>query len=177
MSDTIKIFEHSEFGNLRVVERDGETWFVAKDVCNSLGILNVSDTLSKSLDADEKGVDSIYTLGGMQRMATVNESGLNTLVLQSRKPEARRFRKWVTSEVLPSIAKTGRYDMSASALPDFANPAESARAWAEQYEQHKLSETKALALTAQIERDKPKVLFANSQHIYRQTEAHHVPTN
>lgn len=96
---------------IRIVMKDDDPWFVAADVCAVLGIKNASDALAKSLDSDEKGVEIIYTLGGQQKLNVVNESGLYSLVLRSNKPEARKFRKWVTSEVLPSIRKTGQYVM------------------------------------------------------------------
>lgn len=93
---------------LRVVMRDGEPWFVAADVCAALGISRTDDGVGR-LDDDEKDADSIRTPGGDQEMTVINESGLYALVLRSRKPEARKFAKWVTSEVLPAIRKTGSY--------------------------------------------------------------------
>lgn len=93
---------------MRTVIKDGEPWFVAKDVCDILGLDNPSMAASR-LDDDEKGVSNVDTLGGPQELLTVNESGLYSLAFTSRKPEAKRFRKWVTSEVLPSIRKTGGY--------------------------------------------------------------------
>ena len=94
--------------SVRVINRGGMPWFVAKDLCLVLDIRNVSDALSR-LDDDEKGIASTDTLGGKQDMTIVSESGMYALVLSSRKPEAKPFRKWVTSEVLPSIRKTGSY--------------------------------------------------------------------
>lgn len=86
---------------------DGEPWFVANDVCEILGIANSRDALSR-LDSDEQGVGNTYAYRG-QKMNIVNESGLYSLIFQSRKPAARKFRKWVTMEVLPSIRRTGKY--------------------------------------------------------------------
>lgn len=97
---------------VRTVMIDGAPWFVAKDVCSALGIQNHKDSVAKSLDDDEKGVEKIYSLGGVQETIVINESGLYTLIMRSNKPEAKRFRKWVTSEVLPSIRKTGQYGNS-----------------------------------------------------------------
>jgi len=94
---------------IRIVDRNGDPWFVAKDVCDILGLENNRDVLAKMLDEDEKGVEKIYTLGGGQEMNIINESGLYNLVFRSNKPEAKVFRKWVTSEVLPSIRKKGFY--------------------------------------------------------------------
>lgn len=102
---------------LRVVGSPEAPWFVAKDVCDVLEIQNHRDTLAKMLDEDEKGVDTIYTLGGAQDMLTVNESGLYCLIFRSRKPAARVFRKWVTAEVLPAIRRTGRYSMDSMLVP------------------------------------------------------------
>lgn len=93
-----------------VLGEDGQPWFVAKDVCEALGIKNYRDALSR-LDDDEKGVGITDTLGGTQELLTVNESGLFALTFTSRKPQAKRFRKWVTADVLPTLRKTGRYEM------------------------------------------------------------------
>jgi anti-repressor protein len=93
---------------VRTVERDGEPWFIALDVCRVLDLNNSSQAISR-LDDDEKGVITNDTLGGAQDIAIINESGLYSLTLTSRKPAAKRFKKWVTSEVLPSIRKTGAY--------------------------------------------------------------------
>ncbi len=98
---------------IRVEVIKNEPWFVAKDVCDVLGIQNSRDSINKMLDDDEKGVAKIYTLGGTQDMTVVSESGLYNLIFRSNKPEARAFRKWVTSEVLPAIRQTGNYTSSA----------------------------------------------------------------
>jgi prophage antirepressor-like protein len=100
---------HLDSINLRIIMRGDEPWFVAADVCAALEIVNSRDALSR-LDDDEKGVGSTDTLGGKQEVAIVNESGLYSLILTSRKPEARRFKKWVTAEVLPAIRRTGRFE-------------------------------------------------------------------
>lgn len=106
----LQIFEHPEFGRIRVLEIDGEPWFVAADVCRALEHTNTAVALDR-LDDDEKGVSSIYTPGGNQQMSIVNEPGLYSLVLGSRKPEAKAFKRWITHEVLPSIRKTGSYSL------------------------------------------------------------------
>ena len=93
---------------VRTVQRDGEIWFVAKDVCDILKHSNSRRALER-LSGDEKGVTEVYTLGGRQMMQAVNESGLYNLIFTSNRPEAQAFRKWVTKEVLPSIRKTGGY--------------------------------------------------------------------
>ena len=96
--------------SVRVQMKDGEPWFVAKDVCDALEIENNRNTTAR-LDDDEKGVSIVRTSSGDQQMTIVNESGLYNLIFQSRKPEAKAFRKWVTSEVLPTLRKTGRYEL------------------------------------------------------------------
>ena len=95
---------------VRVETIGGEPWFVAKDVCDALTISNNRDAVAL-LDEDEKLMSVITTSGQGRQMWLVNESGLYNLIFQSRKPEARKFRKWVTSEVLPAIRRTGRYMM------------------------------------------------------------------
>ena len=103
----LQIFKYQD-SEVRTVEMNGEPWFVLKDVCGILSIGNVSDVYTR-LDADEKGVGQIDTLGGRQNMNIINESGLYNVILRSDKPEAKPFRKWVTAEVLPTIRKHGAY--------------------------------------------------------------------
>lgn len=100
---------HPEFGELRTVEIDGEPWFVGKDVATALGYTNSRDSIATHVFADDKGVESIDTLGGRQKMTIINESGLYALVFGSRLKIAKEFKHWVTSEVLPSIRKNGAY--------------------------------------------------------------------
>lgn len=108
MSD-VTVFTHESFGQVRHVMIDGEPWFIASDVCTVLDISQTHRALA-SLDDDEKGRHSMTTPGGVQQVSIVNESGLYSLILRSRKPHAKAFKKWVTSEVLPAIRKTGRYE-------------------------------------------------------------------
>lgn len=117
MKSDYKIFNNPEFGDLRVFKMNGNPWFIAKEVCEVLGILNYRMAIS-SLDEDEKGVTNIYPLfktkrgGGLQKTSIISESGLYALIFQSRKPFAKSFRKWVTNEVLPVIRKTGSFKMA-----------------------------------------------------------------
>lgn len=111
LSGQAKVFTFNASNqNIRVQMKDGEPWFVAKDVCDALTLEN-SRKATASLDDDEKGVSPIVTPSGTQQMTIVSESGLYNLIFQSRKAEAKAFRKWVTSEVLPSLRKTGRYEL------------------------------------------------------------------
>lgn len=103
----LKIFNYNDT-EVRTVERDGEPWFVLRDVCEVLDITNHKN-VSVRLEDDEKGVHLVDTPGGPQEMTIINESGLYNVILRSDKPEAKPFRKWVTSEVLPSIRRNGGY--------------------------------------------------------------------
>ena len=97
---------------LRTVEKDGELWWVLKDVCVALGIVD-HKSVKRRLEDDERGVSLIPTPGGTQNMAIVNEPGLYNVILQSAKPEAKDFKRWVTHEVLPAIRQKGTYSMQA----------------------------------------------------------------
>lgn len=100
---------------VRIITRDGEPWFVLSDVCKVLEHSNASVAASR-LDEDERGVANVYTPSGEQQMTIISEAGLYSLVLTSRKPEAKRFKKWITGEVLPTLRKTGSYGQPAPAL-------------------------------------------------------------
>ena len=104
----IQVFTSSQFGEIRTIEKNGAPWFVAADVCRALEMSDVSMSLRR-LDDDEKGTSSICTLGGQQEMSIVNEPGLYALVLGSRKPEAKAFKRWITHEVIPAIRMHGGY--------------------------------------------------------------------
>ena len=108
MDNKLMTFENAAFGKIRTLTIDGEPWFVAADVCRALEIGNPSMAVER-LDDDEKGISTIDTLGGKQRMTIINEPGLYSLVLSSRKPEAKAFRRWITHEVIPTIRKYGGY--------------------------------------------------------------------
>ena len=106
----LQIFNYEETP-VRVVDRDGSPWWVLADVCRVLRIAN-SRNVSARLDDDEKGVHQTDTLGGSQHMTIISESGLYKVILRSDKPEAKKFTRWVTHEVLPAIRKTGSYNVS-----------------------------------------------------------------
>ena len=121
MSDlylSFKTFSNKEFGNIRVVEKDNEPWFVGKDIATVLGYSNVNDAIKKHIDKEDKGVAKCDTLGGKQNLTIINESGLYSLILSSKLPGAKKFKKWVTSEVLPSIRKTGGYIPTNESMTD-----------------------------------------------------------
>lgn len=123
----IKIFENPEFGSVRTVMIDNEPWFVGKDVAQALGYSNTRDALNKHVDTEDKGVAKCDTPGGSQEMTVINESGVYALVFGSKLDSAKRFKHWVTSEVIPSIRKTGGYQLPqtyAEALRALADQAE-----------------------------------------------------
>ena len=105
----MEIFKNPEFGAIRAVEIDGEPWLVGKDVALALGYKNPQEAIRNHVDAEDKGVSEILTPGGMQKLPIINESGLYSMVLSSKLPKAKQFRRWVTSEVLPTIRKHGAY--------------------------------------------------------------------
>ena len=107
-NNPVTIFESEMFGQVRTMTIEGSPWFVAADVCKALAMSDVSMSIRR-LDEDEKGTSSICTLGGNQEMSIVNEPGLYTLVLGSRKPQAKAFKRWIVHEVIPQIRKTGGY--------------------------------------------------------------------
>jgi prophage antirepressor-like protein len=119
----LQVFNNEEFGQVRTVVQGEDAWFVAKDVSDILGFSEAS-SMTRTLDEDEKGLHNIQTVQGVQKLTVINESGLYSSILRSRKPQAKAFKKWVTSEVLPSIRKHGAY-MTDQALeqavtnPDF----------------------------------------------------------
>lgn len=119
MSNDLRIWKYNKH-QIRTVTKDGEPWFVAKDICDTLNLANTSQATSKLEDA-EKGIIRMDTLGGEQSMVIVNESGMYAMILRSDKAEARTFRVWVTGTVLPAIRKHGAYTI-ATATPALAVP-------------------------------------------------------
>ena len=143
----LQVFNNDEFGSIRTVIIENEPWFVGKDVAEVLGYTNPSKALSDHVDTEDKLNNETLLSLGQRGGWLINESGLYSLILSSKLPKAKKFKRWVTSEVLPAIRKTGSYN-----LPDFSNPAEAARAWAKEYEEKQ----KALA---QVTEMKPKAEF------------------
>ena len=156
-NNNIQVFNNDRFGEVRSVVKDGEPWFVAVDVCKALEIKNNRDALGR-LDDDEKGVVSTDTLGGEQEVGVVNESGLYTLVLGSRKPEAKAFKRWITHDVIPAIRKTGGYIQGEKSMSDDDLIA---RALVMAQKKIELREQQLKEKDAQLELQKPKVDFAD----------------
>ena len=110
----LKIFNNEEFGKIRTVTIDNEPWFVGKDVAEALGYgkgKSLNNAINNHVDNEDKGVTEMMTPGGEQKMTTINESGLYALIFGSKLESAKRFKHWVTSEVLPTLRKTGSYEM------------------------------------------------------------------
>ena len=105
----VQIFNNEEFGRVRTLVIDGEPWFVGKDVAEILGYSNTRKALADHVDEEDKGVTKCDTLGGVQDLTVINESGLYGLILSSKMPNAKKFKHWVTCEVLPAIRKHGIY--------------------------------------------------------------------
>ena len=109
MKNEMMIFNNEQFGQVRVIEIDGDGWLVGKDVAELLGYKNTRDALHKHVDEEDKSEVAIHDGSQNRNMVVINESGLYSLVLRSKLPQAKKFRHWVTSEVLPSIRKHGAY--------------------------------------------------------------------
>ncbi len=109
--NNIQIFNDTEFGSVRTMVIDNEIWFVGKDVANALGYSNSRDAIATHVEPEDKGVAKCDTLGGKQDLVIINESGLYSLILSSKLESAKRFKRWVTLEVLPTLRKTGHYEM------------------------------------------------------------------
>ena len=153
----LTIFNHEQFGQVRTAIIDGEPMFVASDVCKALEISKYRDAVHR-LDEDERGSVEVDTLGGKQSTAAVTESGLYAIVLGSRKPEAKAFKRWITHDVIPTIRKTGGYvNDDEMFIKTYLPQAD---------EQTKLLFKATLetmkSLNSKIEQDKPKVLFADA---------------
>lgn len=105
----LQIFNNPDFGEIRIVERDGEPWFVGKDIAAALGYKEPSKAAREKVDPEDRGVSKIDTPSGTQEMTIINESGVYSLIFSSKLEKAQQFKRWVTAEVLPAIRKTGGY--------------------------------------------------------------------
>lgn len=155
--ESLKIFEDKDFGKIRALKINNEPWFVAVDIAKALEYRSASD-MTRILDDDEKGTQIVRTPGGEQNVTVINESGLYSSILRSRKPEAKRFKKWITSEVLPSIRKYGGYmteDTVEKALTDPEFLIQLALNLKKERE-------KRILIEEELELNQPKIFFANS---------------
>lgn len=113
----LQVFKNEELGEIRVTSINNEPWFVGKDIASSLGYSRPTDAVRKRVDTEDRGVAKMETLKGTQELVIINESGLYSLILGSKLPSAKKFKRWVTSDVLPTIRKTGGY-ISKTATPE-----------------------------------------------------------
>ena len=114
----LKIFENPAFGKVRVVEQGGEPWFIGKDVAEILGYSNTPKAIRDHVDDEDKLAERIVLSGQTREVAIINESGLYSLILSSKMPNAKKFKHWVTAEVLPAIRKTGGYIAGSEKMSD-----------------------------------------------------------
>lgn len=114
----LQMFKNPQFGSVRIVEQGGNPWFVGKDVAEALGYKNPQRTVREYVDDEDKGVTEMVTPGGAQEILIINESGLYSLILSSKMPDAKKFKHWITAEVLPAIRKNGGYINGQEALSD-----------------------------------------------------------
>ena len=154
-TDKITIFSNEDFGKVRAVMIDDEPWFIGKDVAIALGYSNPRDALAKRVDDEDKGVAKRDTLGGSQDFTVINESGLYSLILSSKLPKAKAFKRWVTHEVIPSIRKAGVY-MTDSLLDRVKNDPEIIYSLAEELLN---ARNKVKGLETELSVAKPKAEF------------------
>lgn len=121
--NNLQIFNSPEFGQVRTIQQNGEPWFVGKDVAEILGYSNTPKAIRDHVDDEDKLTERIVLSGQNREMTIINESGLYSLILSSKMPKAKEFKRWVTSEVIPAIRKTGKYEAMAQAVPINDEPA------------------------------------------------------
>ena len=179
VNNNIEIFSNDEFGSIRTLNINGEPWFVGKDVAEVLGYSNPRKAIIDHVDEDDKGVTKCDTLGGIQNLTVINESGLYSLILSSKLPNAKKFKRWVTNEVLPSIRKHGVYATEMTIEKTLSDPDYIIQILSafkkEKEDKEKLqienSQQKEIIvnLNEQIENDKPKIEFSQQIHNSKDT--------
>ena len=152
----VRVFEHEVFGEIRTVTIDGEPWFVGKDIAEILGYSGAAKAIRTHVDDEDKGVTVLDTPGGKQNVVIINESGLYSLILSSKLPGAKNFKRWVTSEVLPTIRRTGGYIADDEQFLRFYAPTADEPTMAFIRAQMEI----ARGLCRKIDADKPLVEFA-----------------
>lgn len=170
----LEIFKNEEFGEIRTITINNEPWFVGKDITNILGYQNGSRDINRHVDEDDRGSTEMVSPSGVQKTTIINESGLYSLILSSKLPTAKKFKHWVTSEVLPTIRKTGTYTKPVDNRPTEVILSEALLIAKDTMEK----QTQAIAeledrngrLDRKIEEDAPKVeqfeRFINSKGLY-----------
>ena len=156
--NNIQVFNNSEFGSIRTVEINKEPFFVAKDVAEILGYRDTSDAIKRHVDEDDKLTRCFADSGQNREMYIINESGLYSLILSSKLPKAKEFKRWVTSEILPTIRKHGAY-MTTETVEKAMNDPDFIIGLVTKLKEERTAKEQALK---KIEEDKPKVLFADA---------------
>lgn len=154
----LQIFENKEFGSVRTATIDGEPYFVGKDVADILGYSNARKALIDHVDEEDKGVTKCDTPGGTQSLTVINESGLYSLILSSKMPNAKKFKRWVTAEILPSVRKHGGY-LTPQKIEEVLMDPDTIIKLATDL---KMEREKRKALEIKVEQDKPKTIFADA---------------
>ena len=154
----LQVFKNEDFGEIRTLLINGELWFVGKDVAERLGYSKAQNAISIHVDMEDTLKQGILSNGGVQETILINESGLYSLVLSSKLPSARKFKHWITSEVIPSVRKHGTYMTMETIKETLTNPDFIIKLATEL----KKEQNARKFLENKIETDKPKVLFANS---------------
>lgn len=155
----LQIFKNEEFGEIRGIRIGNEPWFVGKDIAETLGYTNPQKALRDHVDEEDKGVNKMDTPGGKQKIIFINESGLYSLIMSSKLPSTKKFKRWVTNEVLPSIRKTGGYIAGEENMSEDELILKAMNVLNAKVENLRLENKK---LEDRIEEQKPKVLFADS---------------
>lgn len=156
--NNLQPFNNPEFGTIRTLEKDNEVWFIGKDVAEILGYSNTRDALTKHVDSEDKAGVAIHDGRQNRSMIIINESGLYSLVLSSKLPTAKKFKRWITKEVIPSIRKHGGY-LTPDKLEEVLTNPDTIIKLATELKQER---AKRIEHEQKIEADKPKVLFAEA---------------
>ena len=154
----LQVFNNAELGSVRTTTINGEPFFVGKDVASILGYSNGRKALIDHVDAEDKGVTKCDTLGGTQELTVINESGLYSLILSSKLPNAKKFKRWVTAEILPTIRKHGAY-LTTETLEEVMNDPD---AWIRVLTELKNERSQKEKLQIEVTKSKPKVIFADA---------------
>ena len=156
--NNLQVFKNDQFGEIRTVEISGEPWFIGKEIADKLGYQNGSRDVNRHVDDEDKRVIPLFDGNQNRDSIIINESGLYSLVLSSKLPTAKQFKRWVTSEVIPSIRKHGAYMTPETIEKVLLNPDTIINLAS----QLKSEREKRIALEGKVEEDKPKVIFADA---------------
>ena len=154
----LKIFENPEFGKIRTISRDDEVWFVGKDVAEALGYAKFRNAIAQHVETEDALKQGILTNGGMQEMTIINESGLYSLVLSSKLPQAKAFKRWITRDVIPAIRRHGGY-LTSDKIEEVLNDPDTIIKLATTLKEERLKRAEA---ERQLEEAKPKMIFADA---------------